>query len=88
MAGESDLLVLRGRFEPDQARVAFGALAGVEVVEATTEALRLALPDASHKLAAIFASLAAGGAEIRETTLTQPSLETLFIKLTGRKLRE
>jgi len=25
---------------------------------------------------------------VRETTLTQPSLETLFIKLTGRELRE
>jgi ABC-2 type transport system ATP-binding protein len=88
MAGESDLLVLRGRFDPDQARVTFGVMAGIEVVEAATDALRLALPDASHKLAAIFATLAASGAEIRETTLTQPSLETLFIKLTGRKLRE
>ena len=28
------------------------------------------------------------GAEIREVTLTQPSLENLFIKLTGKRLRE
>ena len=56
-AGESDLLVLRGRFDPDQARVAFWVMAGVEVVEAATDALRLALPDASHKLAAGMAYL-------------------------------
>ena len=29
-----------------------------------------------------------GDAAFRETTLTQASLETLFIKLTGRELRE
>ena len=28
------------------------------------------------------------GAEVRGTTLTQPSLESLFIKLTGKELRE
>jgi hypothetical protein len=28
------------------------------------------------------------GAEVRETTMTQPSLESLFIKITGRELRE
>ena len=31
--------------------------------------------------------LRAGG-EIRSTTLSQPSLESLFIKLTGKELRE
>ena len=28
------------------------------------------------------------GCEVRETTLTQPSLESLFIELTGKELRE
>ena len=44
--------------------------------------------DASRKLPELFAALAAAGAIIRETTLTQPSLESLFIKLTGKELRE
>ena len=30
----------------------------------------------------------AAGGDVHETSLTQPSLETLFIKLTGRALRE
>ena len=33
-------------------------------------------------------NLAEIGADVRETVLTQPSLESLFIKLTGRELRE
>ena len=32
--------------------------------------------------------LASAGAEVRGATLTQPNLESLFIKLTGKELRE
>ncbi len=88
MAGENDLLLLNGRFDPERARAALQTVGGVEVVQAGPDAVRLASREATRKLAEIFGALAAGGADIRETTLTQPSLETLFIKLTGRKLRE
>ena len=53
-----------------------------------TTALRLAVEGATQRLPALFQALAQAGAEIQETALTQPSLETLFIKLTGRALRE
>ena len=48
--------------------------------------MTIAARGASRKLPAIFAALAA--AEIQETTLSLPSLESLFITLTGRELRE
>jgi ABC-type multidrug transport system ATPase subunit len=48
----------------------------------------LATPQASKKLPEIFKALSAAGFEVRETTITQPSLESLFIKLTGKELRE
>jgi hypothetical protein len=38
-------------------------------------------------LPSIFAAVNSAG-EVRGTTLTQPSLESLFIKLTGKELRE
>jgi ABC-2 type transport system ATP-binding protein len=92
MMGERDLLRLAGRFDPARVRTAFqqaGALAEeVELVQAEEEQLTLAVTRASSRLPAIFSALSAGGAEVRETTLTQPSLETLFIKLTGKELRE
>jgi ABC-2 type transport system ATP-binding protein len=39
-------------------------------------------------LSEIFSALNAVGATVRETTLTRPNLESLFIKLTGKELRE
>jgi len=88
MMGERDLLRLTGAFDPERARDAMRGLDGAEVVGADAAHLLLAVEGASRKLPAIFAGLAAAGAEVRETTIAQPSLETLFIKLTGRELRE
>ena len=88
MVGERDLLRLAGRFDPERVHAALEAVADLEVVQAEDTGLRLALQDASQRLPSLFETLTAAGAEIRETTLTEPSLETLFIKLTGKQLRE
>ncbi len=50
--------------------------------------LRLAVEGATRRLPAIFTAIATAGGEMQETSLSQPSLESLFIKLTGRELRE
>jgi|SRR5579871_5575258 len=93
MMGERDLLRLTGVFS---SAVIEGALKqlngnqadGIEVVSATGDQLTLSLSGAARKLAAIFNAFEDVGAEVRGTTLTQPSLESLFIKLTGKELRE
>ncbi len=88
MVGQSDLLVLRGTFDPTETRHALTQIEGAEVASADAEELRLVLQGASKRLPELFATVSATGAEIREVTLTQPSLENLFIKLTGKRLRE
>jgi ABC-2 type transport system ATP-binding protein len=88
LIGERDLVRLVGRFDPRQAAAALARIEGLEVVQAGEETLTVAVPEASRKLPALFAALEAAGAEVRETTMTQPSLESLFIKLTGKELRE
>jgi ABC-2 type transport system ATP-binding protein len=88
MVGENDVLRCSGTFDPAKAREALGRLPGVEIVQAEPESLRIAVREASRKLPELFAALAAAGAEVRETTISQPSLESLFIKLTGKELRE
>jgi ABC-2 type transport system ATP-binding protein len=88
MVGESDVLRLVGKFDPEKARSALQRVDGIEVVQADQESVRLAMRNASGKLSDLFVALAAVGAEVRETTMTQPSLESLFIKLTGKELRE
>ncbi len=86
LLGERDVLRLTGTFQPEQVRKALEHLEGVEVIHADEAQLALSMSDASHRLPLIFAAL--NGSELRGTTLTQPSLESLFIKLTGSELRE
>jgi len=88
MLAERDLLRLAGVFAPATARSAVERVEGIEVLQADESLLLLSVTEASRKLPAIFAALAAAGADVRGTTLTQPSLESLFIRLTGKELRE
>jgi len=64
------------------------SIEGAAVLQADEGTLLLSLPGAPQKLPAVLAALAAVGSEVRGTVLTQPSLESLFIKLTGKELRE
>jgi len=88
LLGERDLLRLAGVFDAERAAQALRGIEGLEIVQAEEGQLTLALPDASRRLPAVFAAIAGAGGDVRETTLKEPSLETLFIKLTGKALRE
>jgi ABC-2 type transport system ATP-binding protein len=88
MVGERDTVRLSGRFDPARAREALAQVAEAEIVQAEEGELRLALSGASQKLPQLFAALSGAGAEVRETIVTRPSLESVFIHLTGKELRE
>jgi len=88
MLGERDLLRLAGRFDAARAAEVLGVFEGLELVAVEASSLTLAMPGASRQLPALFGALGEAGMEVGETTLTQPNLESLFIKLTGRELRE
>lgn len=88
MVGERDLLRLTGAFDPESARRAVEALDDVDAVSIETGALLLAAGSASRRLPAILGAVTEAGGQVGETTLSRPSLESLFIKLTGRELRE
>jgi len=88
LLGERDVLRLTGLFQVERVRAALQRANDLEIVQADESLLILSLANASGRLPEIFAALASAGAEIRETTLSQPSLESLFIRLTGKELRE
>jgi ABC-2 type transport system ATP-binding protein len=88
MLGERDVLRLAGVFSNGAAQDVSGRLGEVEVLHADESLLILSMARASERLPAVFDALAAAGAEVRGVTLTQPNLESLFIKLTGNELRE
>jgi ABC-2 type transport system ATP-binding protein len=88
LLADHDLLKLTGVFDAASARAAMQGIGDATVLQADEGTLLLSLPGAPQKLPAVLAALAAAGAEVRGTVLTQPSLESLFIKLTGKELRE
>jgi ABC-2 type transport system ATP-binding protein len=87
MLAERDLLLLTGIFQTEAVKSTLAGLDGVEIIHADESQVSLSVSDASHRLPSIFAAIHSCG-EVRGTTLKQPSLESLFIKLTGKELRE
>ena len=88
LIGERDLVRLSGRFDEGACRAALGGIEDVELVKAQSDSLLIALEGASRRLPELFAALQEAGTEIAETHVRRPNLESVFIRLTGRELRE
>ena len=88
LLGERDLVRLTGEFEPEGTRIGIEALGDAEVVSIDSGTMLVAAGNASRRLPALFDMVAKAGGRVDETTLNRPNLESLFIKLTGRELRE
>jgi ABC-2 type transport system ATP-binding protein len=86
-AGAREIIALRGTFRPDDVRAALRDHSDIEIIKVLDTELLLTVQSSQHQLAALLALCAALG-EVREVAIKQPSLENLFIKLTGRELRE
>ncbi len=90
--GRRDVLRFDGQFDPETVRSAlgrgFGPQSGLEIVQLDPATLTLSLPGGAGAMARIYQCLDEAGAVVRETSIKQPSLETLFMQLTGKDLRE
>ena len=60
----------------------------LELISQEDGALTLTLSSASQHLPEIFAAITSMGGSVSETSLRSPNLETLFLLLTGKELRE
>ncbi len=87
--GARDILQLSGEF-PDDIGVALTShgIGDLEVVSQEKGTLTLTLSVASQHLPAIFEAVSSAGGNVSETSLRSPNLETLFLLLTGKELRE
>jgi ABC-2 type transport system ATP-binding protein len=90
--GARDALQLSGEFAEEPVRAAIEPLSGhiddLEIIAFEPGSLTLTLTDASHHLPALFAAISSAGGAVTETSLRSPNLETLFLLLTGKELRE
>jgi ABC-2 type transport system ATP-binding protein len=84
LAGEGSLVTVTGSFTRDQAEP---LLRGIAVERLEDGALRMAIPGKAE-LSATLGRLFSAGLPIGEVSIQDPSLEGVFIKLTGRELRD
>ena len=87
-ADEHDVLTLRGHFPEATTRATLSRLDGLELIRHDPERLVFSSAQAPSRLPKLLTLLSDAGLEVREVTLARPTLETLFLRLTGRQLRE
>jgi ABC-2 type transport system ATP-binding protein len=90
--GARDALQLTGNFPEETTKAAIGALGSsitdLEILSQDEGTLMLTLSSASQHLPSIFHAVDNAGGSVSETSLRSPNLETLFLLLTGKELRE
>ena len=84
--GEKDIIQLSGEFDVPKVEKAAARLKA-DVLSLNKETVMLAVKDGARSLPAVLKAVAATGAEIRDTRLSEANLESLFLKLTGKELR-
>jgi ABC-2 type transport system ATP-binding protein len=84
--GEEEVVTLHGRFEPDVARAALGGLPAVRVLSA--EPGRIAFSAGAGGAAGLLGEIYRQGLAVDRVAIEPPSLNALFLRLTGRELRD
>jgi len=84
--GGNDIIQLSGTFDLSRVEQAIAELKA-ETLSLTTETLMIAIRDGARNLPAVLSGISDTGADIHDTRLSEPNLESLFLKLTGKELR-
>lgn len=85
--GERDLITIRGQFDSLQDRSNIENLTA-EILEFSPEEIRLLIADAPKCLTEILNIVEKNHGKVAHVSIQQANLESLFIKLTGRALRD
>lgn len=85
--GERDLITLKGEFSQLDNKTALENL-NAEILELEEQEIRLLIADASTRLTEVLDVINNTHGKAEQVTIQQANLESLFIKLTGRALRD
>ena len=88
IVGEGEILTLRGRFEAGEVERAIAGDATARLVTAEMGYALLATAGERGEAAAILARLLKQGLAVDDISIQPPNLQSLFLKLTGRELRD
>lgn len=87
VVGDGDVVTVNGLFTADQFRAALEGR-DVVVLQAADHAGTVSLNPDRLKTVALLQILGERGIDIRDVSIQKPSLESVFLKLTGRALRD
>jgi hypothetical protein len=88
MVGEEEVVTLRGSFDREAAWESLSGVEGVHVLSDDQEAMVLGVPSSGRGSAELMGALFAGGLQVEGISIQPPSLNGLFLRLTGRELRD
>ena len=87
VAGDRDLITLRGKFTAAQIKDCL-APEPVSIVTAADQAATVNLTRDGYGMAALVNRLTIAGVDLADVSVQKPTLESVFLKLTGRELRD
>lgn len=89
LVDEHDQVVVRVNTGAGRAAAAVGSLPGVVSVDANDEqTIKASVDDASHLLPAMISALTETGLTLTQIEVVEPSLDTVFLHITGTALRD
>jgi len=87
IVGEKDIIIISGKFSVDQGRKISSFFKDATVLSLKEGKIILSL-EASKKMPLLLEEFFKHGISIDDVSIKQPNLESVFLKLTGRELRE
>jgi len=87
VAGDGDIVTVNGPFAAAQFRAALEN-EDVNILTAGDSTAAVSLTSSPMNVVALLQKLGEGGVEITDVSIQKPSLESVFLKLTGRELRD
>jgi ABC-2 type transport system ATP-binding protein len=87
IVGEKDIIIISGKFSVDQGRKITAVFKEATVLSLKEGKIILSL-EASKKMPLLLEEFFKQGIGIDDISIKQPNLESVFLKLTGRELRE
>ena len=88
MVGAGTVVTLKGEFTADRLAQAAGTREGVKVISAEDGLAMLSVDGGQRDASELLSSILRGGVTVSEISMQEPSLQSVFIKLTGRELRD
>ena len=87
LVGEGPTIAIRGRVVPDDVQPLVARVSGVQLIGAPDGAVALAAQDEAS-CSGFVRELFGSGLRIDDIRIREPNLQSLFLKLTGRELRD